>query len=185
MQPHYHAHPQPKLKSAIEIGAFLVTCLLVLVAPLQILLTLAGAPGGLFVCSAFFTLVLALPVLMLTAYAPPVTVSSSGITLHPRIWKDRFIPWDQITAVKRYPLLPTRDTEPLRPAAVGRRNYQPAEGIMLVIPGLPPHYRIAGFLAGERAQPVIALTNRAHTDYTRLQRAVLTHVDTARHDLDD
>ena len=40
---------------------------MVIAAPLQVLLTVMGAPGGLFILSALFTLLLALPVLMLTA----------------------------------------------------------------------------------------------------------------------
>jgi hypothetical protein len=43
---------------------------------------------------------------------------------------------------------------------------------MLVIPSLPAPYRIAGFLAGEGAKPVIALTTRTHSDYDALVEAI-------------
>ncbi len=175
MKPTRFPHPNPALNRAVEIGALGVTVIMATTAPLQVLLTLLGAPGGLFVLSAFFTLVLAAPVLMLTAYAPEVTVSDEGLTIHPVVWKDRFIQWSDITAVKVYPLMPHEDAETVRRAAVGRNNYVPANGIMLVVPGLPLQYRIAGFLAGERAKPVIALTNRAHVDYAKLVRVVLSN----------
>jgi hypothetical protein len=84
--------------------------------------------------------------------------------------------------VKVYPLLPSADAETTRRLTVGRIKYRPAAGIMLVIPGLPPQYRIAGFFAGERAAPIIALTNRAHADYERLVEAVLTFTDSRIHD---
>jgi hypothetical protein len=181
MEASTHEHPNPRLNRAIQYGALVVTVLLLAAAPLQVLLTIVGAPGGLFVCSAFFTVLLAMPVLMLTAYAPAVSVDDEGITLHPAVWKDRFVPWDAIRAVKVYPLLPTQDQEVSRRAFVGKRRYRSAAGIMLVIPGLPPQYRIAGFLAGERAAPVIALTNRAHSDYDRLVQSVLRHTNSGTH----
>ncbi|MBC7871868.1 MAG: hypothetical protein H7Y09_13575 [Chitinophagaceae bacterium] len=175
MQPTTHIHPKPTLNRAIHYGAMVAVVLLVLSAPLQVLLTLLGAPGGLFILSAFFTLILALPVLMLTAIAPAVTVSDEGITLKPTIWKTRFVSWSDVQAVKPFPLLPSPDSEINRKAGVGRKNYRPAEGIMLVIPSLPLQYRIGGFFAGERAAPIIALTNRAHTDYDKLVKTIGSH----------
>ncbi len=175
MQPSTHIHPKPTLNRAIQYGAIITVVLLVVAAPLQVLLTLLGAPGGLFILSAFFTLVLALPVLMLTAIAPAVTVSDEGITLKPTIWKARFINWSDVQAIKPFPLLPSPESETNRKTGVGRKNYRPAEGIMLVIPSLPVQYRIAGFFAGERAAPIIALTNRAHTDYDKLAKTIGTH----------
>lgn len=172
MKPRKHTHPRPWLNRAVQYGALVVVALMVASAPLQVLLTLAGAPDG-FVLAALLTVLLAAPVLMLTAYTPAVSVDDDGITLHPVIWRDRFVAWDAIQAVKVYPLLPTPDMEAVRRIAVGRRKYRPAEGIMLVVPGLPPQYRIAGFFAGERAAPIVVLTNRAHTDYGRLLETVL------------
>ena len=182
LKPSAHPHPRAGLNRAIQYGALVVVAIMVISAPLQVLLTLMGAPGGLFVLSALFTLLLALPVLMLTAYAPAVHVDDEAITLQPAIWKEQIIPWDAVKAVKVYPLLPSADAEITRQLTVGKRKYRPAAGIMLVIPGLPPQYRIAGFFAGERAAPVIALTNRAHVDYEKLVQAVLSHTDPASHD---
>ncbi|MDX1991092.1 MAG: hypothetical protein SF029_01800 [bacterium] len=176
MRPSTHIHPKPALNRMIQIGAMIAVVLLVIAAPLQVALLLIGAPGCGFILSAFLTLLLALPVLMLTAVAPGVTVSDEGITLKPTVWKERFVRWEDVQAVKPFPLLPSPESETNRKAVVGRRNYRPAEGIMLVIPGLPPQYRIAGFFAGERAQPIIALTSRAHSDYDKLVKVVESHV---------
>lgn len=176
------AHPRPRLDWLVQVGALVVAGVMVASAPLQVLLTLAGAPGGLFVLSAFFTVLLAAPVLMLTAVAPAVTITDAGLTVQPVVWKARFVPWDAVQAVKIYPLLPTVDSESLRRMMVGKNSYRAVEGIMLVIPSLPAQYRIAGFFAGERAAPVIALTSRAHTNYDELVRLILAHTDAARHD---
>ena len=181
MNKHHH-HPKPQLNRLIHYGAAGIVILLVLTVPLQIILNfLIGAQGG-FIISALVTLLLAAPVLMLTTIAPAVTVQHDGLTLHPIIWKERFIPWEAITAVKVFPLLPGREAEVNRRWMVGKKNYRPADGIMLVIPSLPVQYRITGFFAGAASQPVIAITNRAHTDYDTLVKAILTHTDEAIHD---
>lgn len=181
MKPSVHRHPKTRLNNLIQYGAIVVVGLLLVSAPLQIVLTLTGAPEG-FIVSALFTVLLAAPVLMLTAVAPPVTVDETGIMLKPLIWKKRFVPWSDVQAVKVFPLLPTEEQEINRKWVVGRNNYRAAQGIMLLIPGLPVQYRIAGFLAGERGRPIIALTNRAHTDYEHLVKIVLSQTDSKRHD---
>lgn len=184
MTSRFYPHPKAGFNRIIQYGAMGVVIIMLISAPLQILLTLLGAPGGAFVMSAILTILLAAPVLMVTAVAPAVTVSEEGLTLHPTIWKERLIAWEDITAVKVFPLLPSEDVEVNRRIMVGRLKYKPAAGIMLVIPSLPWQYRIAGFFAGERAAPVIALTNRAHSDYEELRQQVLELTNPELHDND-
>ncbi|MEM6529577.1 MAG: hypothetical protein AAF653_14865, partial [Chloroflexota bacterium] len=160
-----HTHPNPSLNRIIQYGAAFICAIMVLSVPLQIALTLAGAPGGLFVLSALVTTALMPPVLMLTASSPAITIEKDGVWIEPVIWKRRFVPWDDVNAVKEYPLLPGADGETQRRAFVGRQNYTAPEGIMLVIPGLPLQYRIAAFFAGEPGRGIVALTNRTHTEY--------------------
>jgi hypothetical protein len=180
MKPNTHSHPKPRLNRAIQYSIMVVFSVMIISAPLQVLLALLTS-GWLFILSAFFTLLLSLPVLMISAYAPAVSVNDEGITLHPVIWAERFVPWKDIRAVNVYPLLPTSDTEIARKFVIGKKNYATADGIMLVIPGLPPQYRIVGFFAGEHAAPTIALTNRAHINYETLIKTVLEHTNNAIH----
>jgi hypothetical protein len=183
LNPSRHTHPTPRLQRLVQLGAITVAGIMLIAVPMQIVLAfIVGGTGLLFVLSAFFTLLLAAPVLMLTAYTPAVTVATDGITLHPVIWKEQTIPWNAVRAVKVYPLLPIEDAEVTRKLVVGKRNYRPAAGIMLIVPSLPPQYRIAGFFAGEHAAPIIALTNRAHTEYEALVKMVLQYTDPAVHD---
>ncbi len=168
-----HPHPHPFIARVTQYGALAVFVIMLISVPLQVLLTLLGAPGGLFVITALITLMLSPAVLMLTAVSPPVTLAADGLWLEPVVWRQRFIPWDAIDAVKVYPLLPGEDGEVQRRAFVGRSNYRAAEGIMLVVPGLPPQYRVVGFFAGEGGKPVIALTNRSHTEYARLKKKII------------
>lgn len=184
MKPTTYQHPKYHMNRLIQYSALALSILLVITAPLQVLLTLAGAPGGLFVCSAFFTLILALPLLMLTALTPTVTVTEDALIVQPTIWKSHTIGWGDIAGVKVFPLLPQETEELTRRIFVGRQKYRPAQGVMLVLPSLPIQYRIAGFLAGAGSQPIIALTNRAHQDYDQLLEAILTLTNSDCHDED-
>lgn len=171
-----HAHPSPALNRAVHYGALAVLIVLAASVPLQVLLALSGARGGLFTLSALATLLLALPILLLITATPAVSISEDGLTVHPVIWRARFIPWQAVRELKDYPLLPPPDTEVGRRVLVGRRKYRPAQGVMLVIPGLPAQYRVTGFFAGEGLTSVIALTSRTHTDYEQLVNRVRVYV---------
>jgi len=168
----HHTHPQPLKDRAIQYGAVVLALVMIICVPLLIILTLAGAPGGLFVLIGVVLLVLTPVVLMLTATSPAVTLEDDGLRLAPRLWRARFVQWDEVAAVKTYPLMPSESQEVNRRNFVGRKNYTAPEGIMLVIPSLPVQYRVLAFFAGEPGKGVVALTNRTHTDYKTLKREI-------------
>ncbi len=170
-----HTHPNPLKDRITQYGALLLAAIMIICVPLLVLLTLLGAPGGLFALAGIILLALVPPVLMLTAISPAVTLDDDGVLIQPLIWRERFIPWDRIAAVKTYPLLPTESQEVNRRTLVGRRNYTTPDGFMLVIPALPPQYRLAAFFAGEGRAGVVALTNRTHTNYDHLKQTVMRH----------
>lgn len=178
----HHPHPRPQQARLTQYSALAVFLLMLLTVGLQAVLALALG-GLLMLLTALITLLLALFLIPPTATTPAVTVTPDGLRLHPVVWRERFVPWSAVSAVKRYPLLPHPDAEMSRRALTGRANYQPAAGIMLVIPGLPPQYRVAGFLAGERGQPIIALTNRTHTDYNTLIEQIATYTGQPHDDI--
>ncbi len=165
-----HVHPHPLTDRVAQYGGIALIVVMIAAALGQIALALAGLP--LFFLSALITLGLTAPVMMLTSATPAVTVSADGITIQPRVWRERFVRWNEIRAIKDYPLLPTRDVESGRRMMVGKQRYRPAEGKMLVIPSLPLPYRFTGLFAGEGFVGVIALTNRTHTEYEALIRQV-------------
>lgn len=142
--------------------------LLVIAVPLQILLALLIRQAPLFYLTAAFSLLLIFPLMMQSAATPAMTISDEGILLQPVLWRERFVAWREIERVQPYPLLPPSDTESLRKALVGRKNYHPAEGVMLLIPSLPFPYRATGFFVGEGFRPVVAITNRTHQHYEQL-----------------
>lgn len=180
MEPRTHKHPKPTIDRLSQIVSLVGAVLLLAAIPILAVLVLLGAPGG-FLLALPLLVGLSLPLLMRTAVSPTITVTEEGLALKPLIWRERVVAWDAITSVQVFPLLPSVDEEVTRRVAVGRLNYRPAGGLMLVIPGLPPQYRIAGFFAGVASQPIIALTNRAHAEYDTLVEAVLSHTNPAKH----
>lgn len=171
-----HHHPKPNLDRITQYGALTLAAVMVVSAPLQILLTLLGAPGGLFVLTALITLILVPIVVMPTTTAPGVTLEADGIWIEPLIWPRHFVEWEHVQAAKEYPLMQQEHQEVTRRALVGRKNYTAPEGIMLVIDSLPLYYRITAFFAGESGHSVIALTNRTHTEYPKLKKKIIHYV---------
>lgn len=171
-----HTHPSPLLNRIVHYGAALLSVVMLIIAVMMLILAVTLPNGGVSIIISAITLLLIPFVVMLTAATPPVTVTAAGLQITPLIWKGHFIPWDAVQAMKPYPLLPQPGAETERRALVGRKRYRPAEGVMLLIPSLPPQYRITGFLAGEGLTPVIALTSRSHSDYPTLLNQLNTYL---------
>ena len=171
-------HPNPTLDRITQYGALALVAIMLFAALAQIVLAITVRPALLFIMTAVITILLIPFVLMLTASTPGVTVSKEGLKIEPLVWKTQFIPWRDVKAIKYYPLLPQAGAEVSRKAMVGRKNYRPAEGIMLVIPSLPAQYRITGLLAGEGFTSVIGVTTRTHGDYDRLTEKIYTYTGT-------
>lgn len=172
-----HVHPNPTTDRLAQYGGLGLIVVMIAAGLGQIGLALAQSGLPLFLLSGLVTLSLTAPVMLLTCATPAVSIAPEGITIQPRVWRERFVGWSEVRAVKDYPLLPPRDTEAGRRALVGRGRYRPAEGIMLVIPSLPLPYRITGLFAGEGFTGVIGLTNRTHTDYDALARQVMKYTE--------
>jgi len=169
-----HTHPRPTIDRIAQYGALAFLVLTAALFVWQILLALNGLPAALLLLTVLTMALLIVPALWLTTATPAVELTGEGLIVRPLIWRARSIAWSDIRAVKPYPLLPEAQGERMRKAFVGRRKYVPAKGVMLVVPSLPWIYRCTGFFAGEGFTPVIALTNRTHTDYDRLIKGVRT-----------
>lgn len=165
-----HTHPRPALDQLAQYGGIALVVIMIAAAIGQFVLATLGLP--LFFLSGIITLLLIAPVMMLTSATPAVSVSPEGITVQPRVWRQRFVPWSAVREVRDYPLLPPPGAEAERKALAGKKKYRPAEGKMLVIPSLSLPYRFTGLFAGAGFTGVIGLTNRTHTDYAALIRQV-------------
>lgn len=176
-KPTHYPHPNPpahKLEQymllSLGITMLVAACLLVVVAFL--------IPAPLFVIMAALIVLLSAFVWMRLVVAAPVSISREGLNVQPVIGKERFVAWSDVQEVKPYPLLPREHTEVVRRTMVGKRKYQEAAGVMLIINGgLPPQYRIASMLSGEGGKPIIVLTNRTHADYAELVERVRQYTE--------
>lgn len=171
-----HGHPNPGWHRLTQSGALALLVVMLAAVAGQIIIGLLDARFLLFVLSGLFTLALTPAVLLATVATPPVTIAPEGLTIQPVIWRERFVPWSAVRAVKDYPLLPPSDAEVGRRLMVGRLKYRPAEGKMLLIADLPRIYRVTGFFTGEGLTPVIAVTNRTHAEYAKLLHKIEIYV---------
>ena len=168
----------PLSSNIYRLQQIIAACLLVLmslaVAGLIVLAILIPAP--LIGLMAVFMAILSAPVAMLLSVSPPLTVDEDGLTVEPFWGKSQRVAWNEIATMQVYPLLPQPEQETEWRLMRGRKRYRAAEGYMLIIPRLPLRYRVAGFFAGVRGQPLIAFTNRAHSDYDTLLQRVKAHI---------
>lgn len=171
-QPLTYSHPQPWQRS-VQRFVGLLTMALGVVGALVLTATAFLLPAPLFAFMALLVLLLMAPVLWLLVGTPPVSLSEDGLTLHEFTGHSRTLAWDDVASIHDYPLLPTEQNEVLRRLFQGRKNYRPAEGIMLVVPSLPWPYRIGGFFAGQGTRPIFALTSRTHQHYAELTRIII------------
>lgn len=136
----------------------------------------------LFFLMSVILLLLSMPPVMTIVNTPPLIIRDEGLILRRFIGGERTIGWDEIDCIKAYPLLPQADQEILKQYLIGRNKYRPAEGIMLIIPTLPLPYRIGGVLTAEKGNPVIAFTNRTHSDYDTLKHRIMRYAPHAVHE---
>jgi hypothetical protein len=167
----FYAHPNPFQYQLEQWGALLLALLIIFAAVGLVVLAFL-IPAPLFGIMALLLIALLAPVLMLLLLTPPVQIEADGLRIKPRFGGERFIAWGDIERLENYPLLPSANQEVLRQAFVGRKQYRAAEGIMLIVPSLPAPYRIAGFFAGQKGVPILAFTNRSHSDYYALKEAI-------------
>ncbi len=160
-----------------QYGAFALLIVMLVAAVAQVVIALLDARATLLGIAAIFTLGLTLPVILLLTATPPLSADSSGLTIEPTIGRPIRVAWSDIAAVKEYPLLPPSESESGRKLMVGKKRYQRAEGLLLVIPRLPAPYRVTGFFCGEGFRACIGVTNRSHTDYARLASQIEAHVE--------
>lgn len=147
--------------------------LLLLAVPFQIIIALSNPKAVLMYFSALVTLALIAPLILYLTATPTVSIQNEGLTIHPFIGKAIEVDWEQVQSVKDYTLLPTRNHEVNRRILVGKKRYVEPAGKMLIIDGLPAHYLVAGFFAGERGRKIIAVTNRHHNDYDQLVKQIM------------
>lgn len=175
-----HTHPNTTLYK-LQQGILTTLIGMALFGAVMFVIIAIAVPAPLFVVMSVLVLLLSIPLFMGLLNTPPVTISDEGLTIQGFMERERQLAWDDIQQVSDYPLLPQANQEILKQYLVGRTKYRPAEGIMLVIPSLPFLYRFAGFLAGENGAPIIAFTNRKHTDYDTLKQRILHSTPHANH----
>lgn len=171
-----YTHPKPSLNRLSQWAGLILLILLLLGTIGQVITALVEPRAFLLFFGALLTLALTLPVIMLLRLHPAITLDEAGLTVHPTLGTPQHVRWDQVRAVKLFPLLPNRDTEVGRQILRGRKRYRAARGLLLVLPTLSWSYRVSGWFCGEGWTSCIGVTSRAHRDYDQLEREILRHI---------
>lgn len=162
----------PRTYAAGQLVTAFAAAALLISAPVQIVAALSLRGAGLFLVTALLSVILVWPLLLYLRATPPLTIDTGGLTLTPRVGKAVTIQWGDVREVKPYPLRPSGDSESMRRAAVGRKKYSEAEGLMLTSDALPWTYKAVGWFAGEGFRGAFAVTNRSHAEYAKLKREI-------------
>lgn len=170
-------HPNSRVQALQERGGAALASVMLLASLIAFLLALSNPRLILMFGAGLTLLALTAPVVMLTAASPAIEITDDALILRPLVWRRRALPWGSIRAIKPHPLLPLPESETARRRLVGRRKYQPARGMLIVIPSLPLQYRILGLFSGEGFTGAIAITSRTHNDYDAAISAIRDHME--------
>lgn len=180
-----HRHPRPRVRrfTARLIAIGLTTAGLAALAQVA-LAVLFGSAGVLFLGTAILTLILACPLVMLSALHPAITVGTNGLLVSPMLWRTCFVSWSALARMEQHPLFWNND-------ATGRllhgRGYRPREGALVLVhadAGLPPQFRLVSLLTGGPALPAFAISSTTHTRYPELAGALRDRIATAGGNID-
>lgn len=161
-----HPHPNPIRQRLL--GVVVRFALVgVVFATLGLLILGFGFGLPLMVVMVPFLLGLSSPLLLLACLHPAIEVQAEGLSIQPLVFKPHQIAWGAIETMVEHSLI--------KPVPPKRQKFiRPQQGQMLLLErgSLPLQYRIIGLLAGHGFRPVIAISNRTHTDYETLRRTI-------------
>ena len=158
-------HPKPRLDALRQYGGAALALVMALAGLGAILLGLSNGRLLLLIPAGVMCWLLIAPVIMLSAASPAVEITDAALIVRSKVWGRHAVPWSAIRAIMDDPLLPPEEGEKVRRAAVGRANYAPERGKLIVAPTLPLPFRFLGRFAGVGFTGAIAVTSRAHRDY--------------------
>lgn len=170
-------HPRARRLAArlLAVGLVVMGAAAVLQVAVMIILVISGLPGWLFGGTAFFTVVLMIPLLVGTVLHPQVRMTADGLVLHPMIWRAQPVAWDAIKETLPHPLI-------FNDVGTGRllygKRYRPREGMVVIVAesaGLWPVYRLVGSIAGAGSVPAFGISSTTHLDYEVLAQEIRAH----------
>jgi hypothetical protein len=139
------------------------------------MVVLLGKP--LLLGTAFFTLILAVPLLLQTVLHPEVIETADGLRLRPLLWREQRIGWAQVCELVPHPLI---YEDVVNQRKLYGKDYRPRRGVVVVVePHAPlsPLYRIVGGLSGAGWRPAFALSTTTHTGYDDLLALIEQHLE--------
>ncbi len=164
-----HPHPHPLLRRVVGWIALAGIIGIVFGAiGLLIIGLIYGLP--LMVLMIPFLLGMMIPLIILTAIHPEITVQDEGVHIKPLIWKSRLVAWEQLTALADHSLM--KPPPPSRQQKLTGRPVVKGQMILVEKGALGWPFRVVGFAAGHGTTPVFAISSKTHRDYDQLYQAL-------------
>jgi hypothetical protein len=169
-----HDHPQKWRRRLSELLTIVALSAVAIISLTQLLLAITVSP--LFVGTAVFTVILALPLLLQSVLHPEITVVEAGLYLRPLLWRQDYITWDRISGLSEHPLL---YQDPVMERKLHGKNVKLRQGHLVVLDRDASAlwlYRILGGIAGLRWRPAFAISSSTHRDYERLVELITERI---------
>ena len=175
-----HRSPHPHLRRIaarlLALGLILMGSAVILQIVLMMVLGGSGMPGWLFGGTAFFTVILMVPLLIGTVIHPELSITRDGIILQPMMWRSTMVAWGAVKGMTVHPLI--FNDEATGKLLYGKR-YRPREGMVVLVAnsaGLSPLYRLIGWIAGAGNLSAFGISSTTHTDYEELVQQIREHI---------
>lgn len=165
-------HPKPRVDALRQYGGAALALVMALAGLGTILAGLSNGRLLLLIPAGVMCWLLIAPVIMLSAASPALEITDAALIVRSRVWGRHALPWASIRDIRDNPLLPPEEGEKVRRAVVGRANYAPERGKLIVAPALPLPFRFLGRFAGVGFTGAVALSSRAHTPYDAAVAAI-------------
>jgi hypothetical protein len=173
-----HRHPRPLLHTITRLAVAMGLSAVVLSIPLQLILAFTIAP--LLLGTSVFTILLTVPLLILSVLHPEIRVTETGLRLMPMLWRAQSIGWETLSTLTDHPLI---YEDPVLSRHLYGKQYRLREGKVIVLSRDAPvlwMYRLLGLFSGVGLTPAFGISSTTHTDYESLLQTIqarLPHVD--------
>ena len=169
-----HRHPRPRVRMLTRLAVALGLSGAVIACLLQLFFALTLAP--LFWGTLVFTILLSIPLLMLSVLHPEVNVTADGLRLSPLLWHAQSVRWEHLSTLTDHPLI---YEDPVMNRRLHGKNRRLREGKVIVLTRNAPvlwQYRVLGLVSGASWTPAFGISTTTHTDYDQLVALLTTRL---------
>lgn len=170
-----HRHPRPLVRAFTRFAVAMGLSAALLVFLLQIVM--AFTVGSLFIGTAIFTVLLTIPLMLLSVLHPEVTITTTGVRLRPLLWQAQTVPWNMLSTLTDHPLI---YEDPVINRHLYGKRHRGREGKVIVMcrdAHVMWQYRLLGLVSGAGWTPAFGISSTTHTDYDQLLQTLMSRLE--------